>query len=119
MRGRGLCGELLTAMALLLTAAGCATARTATPPPNPSVAPTRISYPAFAPTATPAPLVSAPGWAEGATLYLVFVRSFYDSDGDGTGDLAGLIEKLDYLNDGDPATHDDLGVTAIWLLPIF
>ncbi len=51
-------------------------------------------------------------------FYQVFVRSFYDSDGDGVGDLNGLIEKLDYLNDGDPTTTDDLGVTGLWLMPI-
>ncbi|WP_438351910.1 alpha-amylase family glycosyl hydrolase [Paenibacillus sp. FA6] len=50
--------------------------------------------------------------------YEVFVRSFYDSDGDGIGDLRGVIEKLDYLNDGDPSTTDDLGVGGIWLMPI-
>jgi glycosidase len=49
----------------------------------------------------------------------VFVRSFADSDGDGIGDLRGLIDRLDYLNDGDPATSDDLGVTGIWLMPVF
>jgi glycosidase len=52
-------------------------------------------------------------------LYEVFVRSFRDSDGDGKGDLSGLIEKLDYLNDGDPATTADLGVDALWLMPVF
>ena len=51
-------------------------------------------------------------------FYEVFVRSFQDSDGDGVGDLRGLIERLDYLNDGDPATTDDLGVTGIWLMPV-
>ncbi|MGE7057116.1 alpha-amylase family glycosyl hydrolase, partial [Paenibacillus glucanolyticus] len=50
--------------------------------------------------------------------YEIFVRSFYDSDGDGIGDLKGVIEKLDYLNDGNPDTSDDLGVTGIWLMPI-
>ncbi|MGG4105325.1 alpha-amylase family glycosyl hydrolase [Paenibacillus lautus] len=50
--------------------------------------------------------------------YEIFVRSFYDSDGDGIGDLQGVIEKLDYLNDGNPDTTDDLGVTGIWLMPI-
>ena len=34
------------------------------------------------------------------------------------GDLAGLVSKLDYLNDGDPSTDADLGVDAIWLMPI-
>ena len=48
----------------------------------------------------------------------VFVRSFYDSNGDGIGDLKGLEEKLDYLNDGDPETNDDMTVDGIWLMPI-
>lgn len=62
-------------------------------------------------------------WWRDAVFYEVFVRSFADStDGpladDGVGDLRGLIERLDYLNDGDPATDADLGVTALWLMPI-
>ena len=57
-------------------------------------------------------------WWDDAIFYEVFVRSFQDSDGDGIGDLQGLIDRLDYLNDGDPATTDDLGVTALWLMPI-
>ncbi|HEY8402919.1 MAG TPA: alpha-amylase family glycosyl hydrolase [Cytophagaceae bacterium] len=57
-------------------------------------------------------------WWNDAVFYEIFVRSFKDSDGDGNGDFKGLIEKLDYLNDGDPDTHDDLGITAIWLMPI-
>ena len=51
--------------------------------------------------------------------YSLFVRSFADSNGDGIGDFAGIIKKLDYLNDGDDATTDDLGITGIWLLPIY
>jgi alpha-amylase len=58
-------------------------------------------------------------WARGAVFYEVFVRSFRDSDGDGKGDLPGLIEKLDYLNDGNPTTTADLGVDALWLMPVF
>jgi alpha-amylase len=50
--------------------------------------------------------------------YEIFVRSFYDSNGDGVGDLRGIIEKLDYLNDGDPKTDEDLGVGGLWLMPI-
>ncbi|MEM9066487.1 MAG: alpha-amylase family glycosyl hydrolase [Planctomycetota bacterium] len=62
-------------------------------------------------------------WWQNAVFYEVFVRSFADSTrgplaGDGVGDLRGLIERLDYLNDGDPTTDDDLGVTALWLMPI-
>lgn len=57
-------------------------------------------------------------WWNDQVFYEVFVRSFYDSDGDGIGDLQGLIAKLDYLNDGNPQTTTDLGVTALWLMPV-
>jgi glycosidase len=57
-------------------------------------------------------------WWNDRVFYEIFVRSFYDSDGDGVGDLRGVIEKLDYLNDGDPTTSTDLGITGIWLMPI-
>jgi len=58
-------------------------------------------------------------WWNDSVFYEIFVRSFYDSDGDGIGDLNGIIQKLDYLNDGDPDTNSDLGITGIWLMPIF
>lgn len=61
---------------------------------------------------------AASGAREGV-YYSLFVRSFADSDGDGIGDLTGLTQKLDYLNDGSDETDDDLGITGIWLLPIF
>jgi alpha-amylase len=51
-----------------------------------------------------------PSWTHGATCYEVFVRSFYDSDGDGIGDLNGLTKKLDYIK--------GLGASCIWLMPI-
>ncbi len=57
-------------------------------------------------------------WWNDAVFYQVFVRSFQDSDGNGIGDFPGLTQRLDYLNDGDPDTDDDLGVTALWLMPI-
>jgi len=50
--------------------------------------------------------------------YEVFVRSFYDSNGDGIGDLKGLTSRLDYINDGDSTTTNDLGATCIWLMPV-
>jgi alpha-amylase len=58
-------------------------------------------------------------WYRKAVFYEVFVRSFQDSNGDGKGDLRGLISRLDYLNDGDPSTTQDLGVDALWLMPVF
>lgn len=70
-------------------------------------------------TALPAQPAESSKWWQKAVFYEIFVRSFYDSNGDGIGDFKGLTEKLDYLNDGDPATTADLGITAIWLMPIF
>ncbi|MCM1160058.1 MAG: alpha-amylase family glycosyl hydrolase [Roseburia sp.] len=52
------------------------------------------------------------------TFYEVFVYSFYDSDGDGIGDIKGLTGKLDYINDGDDSTDSDMGFSGIWLMPI-
>jgi maltose alpha-D-glucosyltransferase/alpha-amylase len=52
-----------------------------------------------------------PQWYKRAVFYEVMVRSFYDSNGDGSGDLAGLISKLDYLQ--------WLGVDALWIPPFY
>jgi alpha-amylase len=49
-------------------------------------------------------------WWQNAVFYEIFVRSFYDSDGDGVGDFNGITDKLDYLT--------NLGIDAIWLMPI-
>ncbi len=66
--------------------------------------------------------------AEGSSLdiennsrvfYEIFVGSFSDSDGDGVGDLRGVINRMDYLNDGDPASGKSLGIEGIWLTPVF
>src|SRR5437764_5639659 len=57
-------------------------------------------------------------WWRNGVCYEVFVRSFYDSDGDGIGDLKGLTAKLDYINDGDPRSQRSLGARCIWLMPI-
>ncbi len=51
-------------------------------------------------------------------FYQIFVHSFCDSNGDRIGDIPGIISKLDYLNDGNPESGDDLGVDGIWLTPI-
>ncbi|WCL49369.1 alpha-glucosidase [Leptospira sp. GIMC2001] len=55
-------------------------------------------------------------WWKDAVIYQIYPRSFYDSNGDGIGDLEGIIQKLDYLNDG---TDKSLGIDAIWLSPIY
>lgn len=61
---------------------------------------------------------AGPLWTDGATCYEVFVRSFQDSDGDGIGDLRGLTQKLDYINDGKPESRTSLGARCIWLMPV-
>lgn len=74
------------------------------------------------PPVCPDPPAPTPGatsaWWQDRVFYEVFVRSFADSDEDGIGDLAGLTSRLDALNDGDPSTTTDLGVTALWLMPV-
>jgi len=57
------------------------------------------------------PSTSDPLWYKDAVIYELPVKSFYDGNGDGVGDFAGLLQKLDYLQ--------DLGVTCLWLLPFF
>ena len=52
-------------------------------------------------------------------FYQIFVGSFSDSDGDGIGDLRGIINRFDYLNDGNDNSGKSLGVEGIWLNPIF
>jgi alpha-amylase len=70
------------------------------------------------PKATASPASAAVDEQPSTVFYEIFVRSFYDSNGDGIGDLNGITEKLDYLNDGNPDTKEDLGVGGIWLMPI-
>src|SRR5512147_405056 len=74
-----------------------------------------------APSGSPLPGATPDGapWWRSAVFYEVFVRSYQDSDGDGIGDLRGLTARLDHLNDGDPSTSTDLGVDAVWLMPLF
>jgi maltose alpha-D-glucosyltransferase/alpha-amylase len=52
-----------------------------------------------------------PFWYKDAVIYQLHVKSFFDSNNDGIGDFAGLLEKLDYIA--------ELGVTAVWLLPFY
>ncbi len=55
-------------------------------------------------------------WWKHGIVYQVYPRSFQDSNGDGIGDLQGVIDRLDYLNDGTP---DSLGIDAIWFSPTY
>ena len=50
-------------------------------------------------------------WYKDAIIYELHIKAFFDSNGDGIGDFEGLLQKLDYL--------EELGVTAIWLLPFY
>jgi alpha-amylase len=85
---------------LSLSLVGCAAA-------TPTATATEIPLPT--PTAVAEGTDSFPWWNE-TVFYEIFVRSFYDSDGDGIGDFNGITEMLDYLQ--------DLGIKGIWLMPI-
>ena len=50
-------------------------------------------------------------WWQDKVVYQIYPRSFQDSNGDGIGDLPGIISRLDYLS--------DLGIDAIWLSPVY
>ncbi len=54
-------------------------------------------------------------WWKEAVIYQIYPRSFQDSNGDGIGDLQGIIDRLDYL----AGTKDSLGIDAIWLSPVY
>lgn len=70
-------------------------------------------------TASPAYVSGAYSETNSNVFYEIFVGSFSDSDGDGTGDLRGIIGRFDYLNDGNPESGTSLGIEGIWLSPIF
>ncbi len=88
--------SILLAVLLLLQMAGCAVPQEQ--PVGPEVDPVNDNY---------------------RTFYQVFVGSFSDSNNDGIGDLRGVLNRLDYLNDGDIHSGKSLGIQGIWLSPIF
>ena len=92
-------------------------APTHTPLPTLTPLPTIPSTPVGAITGLPQGTDNYPWWND-TVFYEIFVRSFYDSDGNGIGDFNGITAKLDYLNDGDPNTATDLGITGLWLMPV-
>jgi len=50
-------------------------------------------------------------WYKNAVFYQIYIRAFYDSNGDGIGDLNGIVQKMDYLQ--------EFGVDCIWLMPFY
>jgi glycosidase len=54
---------------------------------------------------------AGPDWVDNAVFYQIYPQTFYDSNGDGVGDLQGIIDKLDYVR--------SLGISAIWLNPFY
>jgi alpha-glucosidase len=60
---------------------------------------------------TPPAAAPASSWWRGATIYQIYPRSFLDTNGDGIGDLPGILRKLDYVS--------SLGVDAVWISPFF
>ena len=72
---------------------------------------TTTAMPTTKPAAPASTLDTDPLWYKSAIIYEAHIRAFHDSNGDGIGDFPGLTQKLDYLQ--------DLGVTAIWLLPFY
>ena len=87
----------------------------ASPTPTQAVSPTNTVIPAATPIVV-GPVVGGPAGTEGypwwnnTVFYEIFVRSFFDSNGNGIGDFNGVTEKLDYLH--------DLGITGLFFLPI-
>lgn len=106
-RMRSLRGSFVLALSAVLALGACGTDPTPTETPEVE-APT-------APTAEQqsraATLLEGPDWYRHAVFYEVYLRSFQDSNGDGIGDLPGLVSRLDDLK--------GFGVDAIWLMPIF
>jgi alpha-amylase len=98
--------RLVTLCLTCVLLAACKSAPT-TPAPTVMAEPTPTTVP---PTPTTSPDES-PAWLQDAILYEIVPRSFYDSNGDGIGDLPGITSKLDYIQ--------ALGANTLWLTPVF
>jgi len=98
----------LASVALAACACGGGAGDAGSSPPPAPAAPPAVRDVGAVPAADPGSGLPA-AWKSGAFMQ-VFVRSYQDSDGDGIGDLRGLIRRLDYLQ--------DLGVRGLWLMPI-
>lgn len=116
-KGKAFTALLLAAVFVFLTACG---ASKAAPAPEPDKSGRYVlSADGEALTLDEGVTVERPAEDNARVFYEIFVGSFSDSDGDGTGDLRGVIDRMDYLNDGDPNSGKSLGIEGIWLTPIF
>ena len=112
--------SLILAAVLVLCVAGCAAAPAE--PTEPAVLDLSGKY--ALDTVRNEAIISVPGEitpvdSNAVVFYHIFVGSFSDSNGDGIGDLRGIINRMDYINDGDPNSGVSLGAEGIWLSPIF
>ena len=115
--------------AVLLFSFGCggktdpvpAAENTPAPAPEQTEAPQETEAPPAGEFAISDPLLlgATPAPDNARVFYEIFVGSFSDSNGDGIGDLRGIINRMDYLNDGDPDSGKSLGIEGIWLTPVF
>jgi len=113
---------IVMTLAILLAMTGCVQDPGTTPtdptvpssPTEPAPTPPREEY-----VVTDVGTASTVVTGSSNVFYHIFVGSFSDSNGDGIGDLQGIINRMDYINDGDPNSGKSLGVEGIWLSPIF
>ena len=112
---------IILALSLLLSLAGCGQTPAETQPPQAMDLTGKYPLDSTRNEAIlPAPeTTSETDNGNARVFYEIFVGSFSDSNGDGIGDLRGIINRMDYLNDGDPNSGLSLGVEGIWLTPIF
>lgn len=113
--------SLLLALGLVLALAACTTPEPTEAPTDPPLMDESGKF-FLHPEANEAMIPAADAvvtQGNARVYYQIFVGSFSDSNGDGIGDLRGIINRMDYLNDGDPNSGLSLGIEGIWLTPIF
>ena len=114
--------EIILILAVILSFAGCYASGGDTDPDSTESSTENAGQPENKGEAviTDEKLLSAvPAEDNYRVFYEIFTGSFSDSNGDGIGDLRGIINRMDYLNDGDDASGKSLGIEGIWLTPIF